>query len=108
MTHQAAAASEANPDVSVYPEIERNLDSPHAGGKRNGEGERRIYNHPTPPGVMDTKTPKKSQMKRSRPAPSSRRRPQIEAVINHASAEWNRTTAIDPEEVYAGLPRLSY
>ena len=35
----------------------------------------------------------------SRTAPSSRRRPQIEAVINHASAEWNRTTAIAPYRV---------
>jgi hypothetical protein len=61
-----------------------------------------------PPGVIDTVTSKKSQMKRSPTAPSSRRRPQIEAMINHASAEWNRTTAIALEEVYAGLPRLSY
>jgi hypothetical protein len=47
-------------------------------------------------------------VKRSRTAPSSKRRLQIEAAINHASAEWNRTTAIDLKEVYAGLPRLSY
>jgi hypothetical protein len=63
---------------------------------------------PHPPGVMDTRIFKKSQMKRSRTAPSSRRRPQIEALIDHASAEWNRTTAMSPEEAYAGLPRLSY
>ena len=64
--------------------------------KRNEErrGEKQHAN--PPPGVIDTRTSKKTQMKRSCTAPSSRRRPQIEAVINYASAEWNRTTAIAP------------
>jgi hypothetical protein len=76
------------------------------GWKRNEEGEKRCNTPPHPPGVIDTVTSKKFQMKRSRTAPSSRRRPQIEGLSNHASAEWNRTTAIALKEVYAGLPRL--
>jgi hypothetical protein len=75
---------------------------------RNEEGEKRS-DMPPLPGAIGTITFEKSQVKGgSRTAPSSRRRPQIEAVINHASAEWNRTTAIALYEVYAGLPRLSY
>ena len=63
------------------------------------EEERSIKDNQFPLGVIDTTTLKKSQVKRSRTAPSSKRRLQIEAVINHASAEWNRTTAIAPYRV---------
>ena len=67
--------------------------------RREREEKAPIHQSP-PPGVIDTIMLKKSQVKGgSRTAPSGRRRPQIEAVINHASAEWNRTTAIAPYRV---------